>query len=95
MKFGLDRLGIGSSDASTNKTTGSGSSTSSGSAGVGNTKVSAGKYVAQGVYIGLDQGISGESRAKVEVEINRNVTANTTQSAQKGTSVGLNWKLDY
>jgi translocation and assembly module TamB len=95
MKFGLDRLGIGSSDASTNKTTGSGSSASSGSAGVGNTKVSAGKYVAQGVYIGLDQGISGESQAKVEVEINRNVTANTTQSAQKGTSVGLNWKLDY
>lgn len=92
MKFGLDRLNIGSSD----QTTGSGGSASPGAAGaVGNTTVSAGRYVAQGVYVGVNQGVSGESRAKMEVEITHNVTVDTTASPNRGNSIGLGWKLDY
>jgi len=89
-------LSIGSMDESSNKTTGSGSSVPSGSAGaLGNTAVSAGKYVAEGVYVGVDQSVTGESRAKVEVEITPHISVNTTESAERGNSLGVNWKLDY
>lgn len=95
MKFGLDRLSVGSSDQRPS----SGSSApppSSGAAGaVGNTTLSAGKYIAPGVLVGIDQGVSGESRAKVEVEITRHVTVNTTTSTNRGDSLGVNWKFDY
>jgi translocation and assembly module TamB len=100
MKFGLDRLSIGSADQTRGTTAGSGSSTPSSTSrsaagAVGNTTLSAGKYVAPGVLVGVDQGVSGESRAKVEVEISRHVTVNTTASADRGESVGVTWKLDY
>jgi translocation and assembly module TamB len=95
MKFGLDRLGIGSSDQTATSRSGSTTPPGSNSGGVGNATVSAGKYLAEGVYVGVDQGVSGESRAKVEVEVTRNVTVDTTASARRGNGAGLNWKLDY
>jgi translocation and assembly module TamB len=101
MKFGLDRLGIGSSDQTANTTAGSGSSVppaaagSNAANGVGNTAVTAGKYVAPGVYVGVNQSASGESQAQVQVEVTRHVDVDTSASANRGNSVGVEWKLDY
>jgi translocation and assembly module TamB len=98
MKFGLDRLSIGSADQTT---AGAGSSaappapSSSATGGIGNTAVSAGKYVAPGVYVGVNQSASGESQAQVEVEVTRHVDVDTTASAERGNSLGVEWKLDY
>jgi translocation and assembly module TamB len=100
MKFGLDRLSIGSADQ--NNTPGAGPSTppaagagANASAGAGNTAVSAGKYVAPGTYVGVKQSASGESQAQVEVEITRHVEVGATAGASRGNSVGVQWKLDY
>jgi len=95
LKFGLDRLSIGSSDQNARSGSSTPSQSSGAAGGIGKTTLSAGKYVAPGVLVGIDQGVSGESRAKVEVEINRHVTVNSAASASRGNSVGLNWKLDY
>lgn len=99
MKFGLDRLSIGSSQQNLPgmpATPSTSSSSSSGAAGaVGSTTVSAGKYVAPGVYVGVDQGVSGESRVDVQVELSRHLTVDGTESAQEGPGAGLAWKLDY
>jgi translocation and assembly module TamB len=88
-RLGLDRLDIGSADQSSGKT-GAGQN-----AGAGGTTVSAGKYVREGVYVGVDQSVSGQSKAKVEVEVFPNVTVETDVGAQGGQGLGLNWKMDY
>jgi translocation and assembly module TamB len=95
-KLGLDRFEIGSaqntsSTSSSSSTSGSGSSSSS----TGNTQVSAGKYVADGVYVGVDQTVSGQSRAKVEVEVTPHISVETDVGSQNGSGIGLNWKTDY
>jgi translocation and assembly module TamB len=101
MKFGLDRLSLGSADQTAGATAGAGASVppaaagSSGASGVGNTAVSAGKYVAPGVYVGVNQSATGESQAQMEVEVTRHVDVDTTASANRGNSVGVEWKLDY
>jgi translocation and assembly module TamB len=81
---GLDRLSVGSDP------------TQAGS-GVTGTTISGGKYVAPGVFVGVDQGVSGTStKAKVEVEITPHITANATAGAgSEGSSVGVQYKLDY
>ena len=105
-RLGLDRLDIGSAGSSgglvnqlTNPNqTAAGSaagSTGSSTSGVGNTTVSAGKYVASGVYVGVDQSVSGQSRAKVEIEITPNISVETDVGAQGSQGIGLNWKMDY
>ena len=100
MKFGLDRLNIGSSQQglpempSSPQTTAA--TTGSGVAGaLGNTMISAGKYVAPGVFVGVGQGISGDSQIDVEVELTRHLTIDGTESTQEGTGIGLGWRLDY
>jgi translocation and assembly module TamB len=103
-RLGLDRLDIGSAGSSgglvnqlTNPNqTATGSTSATGSTGgVGNTTISAGKYVADGVYVGVDQSVSGQSRAKVEVEITPNISVETDVGAQGSQGIGLNWKMDY
>jgi autotransporter translocation and assembly factor TamB len=89
-KLGLDRLDIGSAQNGTNATSGSSSQ-----GGLGNTTVSAGKYVTEGVYVGVDQSVSGQSRAKVEVEVTPHISVETDVGGQNGSGVGVNWKLDY
>ncbi len=81
---GLDRLSVGSDPTQTGS-------------GVTGTTISGGKYVAPGVFVGVDQGVSGTStKAKVEVEITPNITANATAAAgAEGSSVGIQYKLDY
>ena len=81
---GLDRLSVGSDPTQTGS-------------GVTGTTISGGKYVAPGVFVGVDQGVSGTStKAKVEIEITPNITANATAAAgAEGSSVGVQYKLDY
>jgi translocation and assembly module TamB len=81
---GLDRLSVGDS---TNAT---------GTAAAGTT-VSGGKYVAPGIFVGVDQGLSGAStRAKVEIELTPNITLNATAgAASDASSIGAQYKLDY
>jgi translocation and assembly module TamB len=85
-RLGLDRLDIGSADQ-TGK--------SGQSSGAGGTTVSAGKYVSEGVNVGVDQSVSGQSKARVEVEVFPNVTIETEAGGQSGQGIGLNWKKDY
>jgi translocation and assembly module TamB len=89
--IGLDRLSIGQSQDATSRTT----AQRSGGA-LGNAAVSAGKYVANGVYLGVQQGVSGETGVRVEVEITPSISLNTTASATgAGNSVGVTWRRDY
>jgi translocation and assembly module TamB len=68
----------------------------SGSGTATDPTVSAGKYVAEGVYLGVDQSVSGESKAKVEVEVAPNITVETDVGSRGGgAGIGLNWKKDY
>jgi translocation and assembly module TamB len=70
---------------------------SSGSAATSTgTAVSAGKYVANGVYVGVTQGLgAGSSSVDVQIDITRHITVDTTTGQETGTGIGLNWKLDY
>ncbi len=58
--------------------------------------LSVGKYVAPGVFLKLQQGLSVEStRAVVEVDVGENVSVETDVGAASQGRVGVNWKLDY
>jgi translocation and assembly module TamB len=69
--------------------------TTSGSA-IGGTAVNAGKYVAEGVYVGVSQGLSASSSTvTVQVDVTPHISIGTEAGQQSGTGIGLNWKLDY
>jgi translocation and assembly module TamB len=102
-QLGLDRLSIGSGS-------GFGSTVPSPglvaprqqqpqSGGLGATTLSAGKYVAPGLYVGVEQGASaGSSAVRVEREITPHVSIDAKaggSGAQGGESVGINLKMDY
>lgn len=58
--------------------------------------LSVGKYVAPGVFLKLQQGLSGVgSKAVVEVELTDSITVETDVGADSQSRVGVNWKLDY
>jgi translocation and assembly module TamB len=79
---GLDRLSVGQA---------------AGVSGTAATTVSGGKYVAPGVFVGVDQGVSGTStRAKVELSVTPHITLNATAgAASSSSSLGIQYKLDY
>jgi translocation and assembly module TamB len=81
--FGLDRLEIDG-----------GSGTGAGDGGTSGG-VSAGRYVNDRVYVGVEQRFTGESRARVEVEITDNIRVESTVGPQTGTGVGVNFRWDY
>lgn len=79
---GLDRLDISS-----------GETTASGASG---TKLEAGEYVSDKVFVGVEQGAAAQStRTKVEVEVLPNVTVESSVGVNSGAGVGVNWKWDY
>ncbi|GGF07103.1 translocation/assembly module TamB [Aliidongia dinghuensis] len=90
---GLDRLTLNSDNTSTS----SGSSSSSQKGALGGASVSGGKYVAPGVFVGVDQGAgAGSTKARVEVEIVPRVTVDATVgTGSESTSMGVNYKFDY
>jgi translocation and assembly module TamB len=78
---GLDRLDISSGETSSDGTTG--------------TKITAGEYVTERVFVGVEQGTTAEStRSKVEVEITPNLSVESSVGATSA-GVGVNWKWDY
>ncbi len=60
------------------------------------TAVSAGKYIAPGVSVGVTQGVSPPtSKVTVEVDVGHHVTVDTEAGQNGGTGIGLNYKYDY
>ena len=60
------------------------------------TAVSAGKYIAPGVSVGVTQGVSPPtSRVTVEIELGRHLTIDTEAGQNGGTGIGLNYNYDY
>ena len=58
--------------------------------------LNAGKYVADGVYVGASQGLTpGSSKAVVEIEVLPRVTIQGDVSQSGSTGIGLNYKYDY
>ncbi len=82
--LGLDRLSVG------------GGSSSSGSSTSGAT-IEAGKYVANGVYVGAKQGTSGaQTQAQVQVDLYKGLKAETdVGTGAGGTSLGLSYQFEY
>jgi translocation and assembly module TamB len=93
--LGLDRFDFGSGTTA-NNATGNASSNAATQSRLGGATVSAGKYVAEGVYVGVDQGAgTGASKGKVEIEIAPNLSVETNVGVSGGNGLGLNWKMDY
>ena len=72
-----------------------------GQSGVGNAEdnsipsLEVGKYVMDNVYVGLEQGMTGDaSGVRVEIELAPNLNLEGVSTPQ-GSEVGLNWKKDY
>ena len=58
--------------------------------------MSAGKYVASGVYVGVTQGItSGSSGVEVQIDVSKHISIDTTAGQISGAGIGIDWKLDY
>lgn len=58
--------------------------------------VTAGKYIGNGVFVGVEQGATSDStRTKVEIEIAPNVTIQSEVGIDSSAGVGLNWRWDY
>jgi translocation and assembly module TamB len=64
--------------------------------GGGSPSVAAGRYLGDGVYIGVNQGANAKSgEARVEVEVTPNITVETEVGPETGGRLGARWKLDY
>jgi translocation and assembly module TamB len=62
----------------------------------GDPTVSAGRYVGSGVFVGVDQGTTGDSaQATVEVEVTPNISVESGVGADSSGRVGIKWKWDY
>ena len=62
----------------------------------GETTVGTGKYLADGVYVGVEQGRTPESRRiRTELEVIPNVNVQTITGSKGETGGGVEWKLDY
>src|SRR5206468_8002602 len=93
--LGLDRFDFGSGTTS-NNAAGNASSNPATRSRVGGVAVEAGKYIAEGVYVGVDQGVgTGTSKGKVEIEIAPNLSVETDIGVSGGNGLGLNWRMDY
>ncbi len=58
--------------------------------------VEAGRYIAEGVYLGVEQGLDSEaSRATIEVEVTPNITLESDIGADSQSRVGINMEWDY
>ncbi|TXH34476.1 MAG: hypothetical protein E6Q98_18315 [Rhodospirillaceae bacterium] len=80
---GLDRLSVDSGD------------TDDAGKGTG-PSLSAGRYVSEGVYVGVKQGTqAGTSAATVEIDITPHVKLQTDVGADSGSKAGVNMQWDY
>ena len=83
--LGLDRLSVG------------GSTNANGSSNTSSATIEAGKYVANGVYVGAKQGTSGsQTQAVVQIDIYKGLKIETdVGSGAGGNSVGLAYQFQY
>lgn len=78
---GLDRLTVGSATTADGQTTGT---------------VGAGRYVTEGVYVGIEQGtVANSTEVVVEIDLTRSLKARSTTSGDGRNRVGLRWQWDY
>ena len=64
--------------------------------GTTSTAVSVGKYINDRVYVSLDQAVRGEgSKARVEVELTKHISAETEVGQNQNALVGLKWRWNY
>ncbi|MBI1261995.1 MAG: hypothetical protein GC184_09740 [Rhizobiales bacterium] len=62
----------------------------------GDATVSAGKYLREGVYVGVEQGANAaDSNVKVEIEVSPHISVDTKIGQAATSDVGVNWKWDY
>ncbi|GMV63158.1 MAG: hypothetical protein AMXMBFR74_23260 [Parvibaculum sp.] len=62
----------------------------------GGTTVSAGKYLREGVYVGVEQGaLASDSNVKIEIDVTDNISVDTKIGNDASSDVGVNWKWDY
>ena len=79
-----------------------------GSSSGNGASVEAGKYIANGVYVGAKQDTSGQTQAQVQIDLTRHLKAETTintgsaanvtgaaAQVDQGSSVGLSYQFDY
>lgn len=65
-------------------------------AGGDGTAIKAGQNVADGVFVGVKQPVDGGATAvEVEVEVFEHVTVDAETAGDDGSSVGVNWKMDW
>lgn len=58
--------------------------------------VSAGKYLNEGVYIAVDQGVTpGSPAVRAEIEVTEDIEVETRFNSTDESSIGVNWKRDY
>jgi translocation and assembly module TamB len=92
--IGLDRLDIGSASTSPAALVSNNPNRPANEPEDTGPTVSGGKYVAPGVFVGVEQGASAQSsRARVEVDITRGLTAYS--SVGTSSQIGLDWRMDY
>lgn len=62
----------------------------------GGTTVSAGRYLREGFYVGVEQGaLASDSNVKVEIDVTPNISVETKIGNDTSSDVGINWKWDY
>jgi translocation and assembly module TamB len=80
--LGVDRLSISGGDDSGRSDSG--------------PTVSAGKYVSEGVYVGVEQELTDAKQdVVVEVDITPNFSVESRAGTRSGAGLGFNWKYDY
>ena len=92
--LGLDWFKLGS--GATGPTTGTLNPGGTSSSATGGTALSAGKYIAPGVSVGVSQGISPPtSKVTVEIEVRPHLTVGGEAGQSGSTGLGLNYNYDY
>ena len=62
----------------------------------GAATVSAGKYIQEGIYVGVEQGaLASDSSVKVEVKVTPQISLDTRIGQNASSDIGINWKWDY
>lgn len=62
----------------------------------GDTSLSVGKYLSDGIYMSVDQGVNTQGSAvKLQIELKPNLQLETRMGNDDDNSVGVNWKKDY
>jgi translocation and assembly module TamB len=86
----LDRLAVGS--------TGPDETATAGSTGLGTTTLEGGRYVAEGVYLGIRQGVTGgPPRVGVQIDVLPRIRleAETAGNSRAGDRVGVTFEYEY